>query len=330
LLDTQSTRKFLEKNIQPVPTGEIDIGLLQNKILEYTNAINDYNNDYSEILALNLKPTIEIKSPSTLSPSLPTSDTGSSTVISNVSDPIMTMYKASLAELVSKRSVLGDKFLNAIEVHREYFAKVMCLVKYLGGDTLKQYSTATDLNVFNETTKTLYKKNITDKGASEFYDMVKKHELLKVLNDLAKEEVKYILETDLTSSTLSHIKTLKDICGSLQPSVTTYLSHYPNTVYMNYLMCFITDLDLFGTVSTTPPSLASQQTPTPSTPHHPPPPPPSPITTTTIHIAFIFSFSEYNFIFKFWKNTILEGLGKRQKVGGVGVCAFIGYSTNDI
>jgi len=149
---------------------------------------------------------------------------------------------------LNKRDELGSEYLNSVEVHREYFAKAMCLAKYLSDDQISEYKTITDINKFNDKTKALYKTHVKDKGVKEFYALVKEHELLKTLEELALSDItnKYVVEADLTSSSLSHIKILRDISATLSTPLSTYLTNYHHSVYMNYLMCFTGDLDLLS------------------------------------------------------------------------------------
>lgn len=174
--------------------------------------------------------------------------TPESPIHTTISDFIKAMYEKNIKQISDKRYDLGSEYLNAIEVHREYFAKALCLAKYLPDDEVSEYNTITDITKFNDKTKALYKTHVKDKGVNEFYSLVKKHELLKTLEELALNDItnKYILEEDLTSSTLSHVKTLRDISATLTTPLTTYLSNYHYSVYMNYLMCFTEDLDLLS------------------------------------------------------------------------------------
>jgi len=68
------------------------------------------------------------------------------------------------------------------------------------------------------------------------------------LEELALSDItnKYVVEADLTSSSLSHIKILRDISATLSTPLSTYLTNYHHSVYMNYLMCFTGDLDLLS------------------------------------------------------------------------------------
>jgi hypothetical protein len=171
-----------------------------------------------------------------------------SPIHTTVTDSIKAHYEKNIKQILNKRDELGSEYLNSVEVLREYFAKAMCLTKYLPDDEISEYKTITDINKFNDKTKALYKTHIKDKGVKEFYSLVKEQELLKTLEELALSDItnKYVVEADLTSSNLSHIKTLRDISATLTAPVTAYLTNYHYSVYMNYLMCFTRDLDLLS------------------------------------------------------------------------------------
>jgi hypothetical protein len=171
-----------------------------------------------------------------------------SPIHTTVTDSIKAHYEKNIKQILNKRDELGSEYLNSVEVLREYFAKAMCLTKYLPDDEISEYKTITDINKFNDKTKALYKTHVKDKGVKEFYSLVKEQELLKTLEELALSDItnKYVVEADLTSSNLSHIKTLRDISATLTAPVTAYLTNYHYSVYMNYLMCFTRDLDLLS------------------------------------------------------------------------------------
>jgi hypothetical protein len=191
----------------------------------------------------NLHWSVRSPAPATVSPATPESP-----IHTTVTDSIKANYEKNIKLILNKRDERGSEYLNSVEVHREYFAKAMCLAKFLPDDQISEYKNITDINKFNDKTKTLYKTHVKDKGVKEFYSLVKEHELLKTLEELALIDItnNYVVEADLTSSNLSHIKTLRDISAALKTPLSAYLANYHHSVYMNYLMCFTGDLDLLS------------------------------------------------------------------------------------
>ncbi len=100
---------------------------------------------------------------------------GSTSDDNDVIDVILETYKKNLKLLVEKTG--ETDFLNQIEVHREYFAKVYCIANMAlnGGehkkldkikDKLDEYKGVKDISVFNEKTKELYDLYV-EKGSKD-------------------------------------------------------------------------------------------------------------------------------------------------------------------
>ena len=170
---------------------------------------------------------------------------------------VIKIYKDNISQIdTSKEEVQNTEY----DIYREYFARVCSMLLNV---TPMPVINADTLDKLNTEISPLYKQYLGD-TVEGHYKPIREHKLLELLEEFAEFEIEqeYINKNNL-SDKLSHVRTLKGVSGTVK--------EYPLSGYVNYLLCFTNELDLFKLL----PKLKSPPPP-PESPTLPPPPPPSP------------------------------------------------------
>ena len=169
---------------------------------------------------------------------------------------VIKIYKENISQIdTSKEEVQNTEY----DIYREYFARVCSMLLNV---TPMPVINADTLDKLNTEVSPLYKQYLGD-TVEGHYKPIREHKLLELLEEFAEFEIEqeYINKNNL-SDKLSHVRTLKGVSGTVK--------EYPLSGYVNYLLCFTNELDLFKLL----PKL-KQPLPPPESPTLPPPPPPS-------------------------------------------------------
>jgi len=170
---------------------------------------------------------------------------------------VIKIYKENISQIdTSKEEVQNTEY----DIYREYFARVCSMLLNV---TPMPVINAETLDKLNTEISPLYKQYLGD-TVEGHYKPIREHKLLEILEEFAEFEIEqeYINKNNL-SEKLSHVRTLKEVSGTVKG--------YPLSGYVNYLLCFTNELDLFKLL----PKLKKPLPETPVAPALPPPPPPS-------------------------------------------------------